>query len=55
MLKQELVQLDTVAEVEERLLVAAPGATAILARLEAEAPRADDTLLNLPISIYSGG
>jgi tRNA-dihydrouridine synthase len=55
MLKQELVQLDAIAEVEERLLVAAPGATAILARLEAEAPRADDTLLNLPISIYSGG
>ena len=55
MLKQELVQLDTVGEVEERLLVAAPGATAILARLEAEAPPADDTLLNLPISIYSGG
>jgi tRNA-dihydrouridine synthase B len=55
MLKQELVQLDTLAEVEERLLVAAPGATAILARLEAEAPPADDTVLDLPISIYSGG
>ena len=55
MLKQELVQLDTIAEVEERLLVAAPGATAILARLEADTPPVDDTLLNLPISIYSGG
>jgi tRNA-dihydrouridine synthase B len=54
-LKQELVRLDTVAEVEERLLASAPGAKAILSRLEAEAPAADDTVLDLPISIYSGG
>ena len=53
--KQELVRLDSVAEVEERLLSAAPGAKVILSRLEAEAPPADDTLLHLPISIYSGG
>jgi hypothetical protein len=54
-LKQELVQLDTVADVEERLLASAPGAKAILSRLEAEAPPAEDTVLDLPISIYSGG
>ena len=53
--KQELVRLDTVTEVEERLLDAAPGAKAILTRLEAEAPPPDDTVLDLPISIYSGG
>jgi tRNA-dihydrouridine synthase B len=53
--KQELLRLDTVAEVEERLLNAAPEARAILTRLEAEAPPPDDTVLDLPISIYSGG
>jgi tRNA-dihydrouridine synthase B len=53
--KQELVRLDTVAEVEERLHAAAPGADAVVERLEAEAPPPDDVVLNLPISIYSGG
>jgi len=53
--KQELLRLDTVAEVEERLLAAAPGAKAFLTRLEAEAPPPDDTVLDLPISIYAGG
>jgi tRNA-dihydrouridine synthase B len=53
--KQELLRLDTVAEVEGRLLAAAPGAKAILTRLEAEAPPPDDTVLDLPISIYAGG
>jgi nifR3 family TIM-barrel protein len=53
--KQELVRLDDVASVEERLLAAAPGARAVLARLEAEAPPPDDVVLDLPISIYSGG
>jgi tRNA-dihydrouridine synthase B len=53
--KQELVRLETVAEVEERLLAAAPGARDILERLEAEAPPPDDVVLDLPISIYSGG
>jgi tRNA-dihydrouridine synthase B len=53
--KQELVRLDTVAEVEERLLAAAPGAKAILSRLEREAPPPDNTVLDLPISIYAGG
>ena len=53
--KQELVRLETVAAVEERLLAAAPGAHAVLARLEAEAPQGEDVLLDLPISVYSGG
>jgi tRNA-dihydrouridine synthase B len=53
--KQELVQLATLAEVEERLFAAAPGAAAVLARLEGELPSEDDVLLDLPISIYGGG
>jgi tRNA-dihydrouridine synthase B len=53
--KQELVRLETVAEVEELLLASAPGARDILERLEAEAPPPDDVVLDLPISIYSGG
>ncbi len=53
--KQELVQLETLREVEERLFAAAPGAAAVLARLEGELPAEDDVLLDLPISIYGGG
>jgi tRNA-dihydrouridine synthase B len=54
--KQELVQLETLEEVEIRLLAAAPGAAAVLERLEGEAPAGeDDVVLNLPISIYGGG
>jgi len=54
--KQELVQLETLAEVETRLFAAAPGAADVLARLEAELPDGeDDVVLNLPISIYGGG
>jgi tRNA-dihydrouridine synthase B len=53
--KQELVQLETTAEVELRLLAAAPGAADVLARLEQELPSGEDTLLDLPISIYGGG
>ncbi len=53
--KQELVQLETLREVEERLIAAAPGAAAVLARLEGELPAEDDVLLDLPISIYGGG
>ena len=54
--KQELVQLQTLAEVEERLFAAAPGSAEVLARLEAEHPEGeDDVLLDLPISIYGGG
>jgi tRNA-dihydrouridine synthase B len=53
--KQELVQLATLAEVEERLFAAAPGADEVLARLEGELPASDDVLLDLPISVYGGG
>jgi nifR3 family TIM-barrel protein len=54
--KQELVQLDTLAEVEQRLLAAAPGSAEMLASLEAEHPEGeDDVVLDLPISIYGGG
>src|SRR5687768_15717153 len=53
--KQELVQLGTTAEVELRLLAAAPGAAEVLERLEQELPSGDEVLLDLPISIYGGG
>ena len=53
--KQELVRLETVSEVEERLLAAAPGARDLLARLEAELPPPDNVVLDLPVSIYAGG
>jgi tRNA-dihydrouridine synthase B len=53
--KQELVQLDTIEEIERRLLAAAPGAADVLARLEDELPTGDEILLDLPISIYGGG
>ncbi|MBA3365014.1 MAG: tRNA dihydrouridine synthase DusB [Actinobacteria bacterium] len=53
--KQELVQLETIADVERRLLAAAPGALDVLERLEDELPHADEVLLDLPISIYGGG
>jgi tRNA-dihydrouridine synthase B len=52
--KSELTQLPTIAEVEERLLIAAPGAAVLLERLEDERP-ADEIELELPISIYGGG
>ena len=55
--KQKLVQLDTTDEVVTRLFAAAPGAAAIVDRLEAELPDpADEILLDsMPISIYGGG
>jgi len=53
--KQELVTLETTAEVERRLLAAAPGAASLLERLEAELTTVEDVLLDLPISIYGGG
>ncbi|MEX0816499.1 MAG: tRNA-dihydrouridine synthase family protein [Gaiellales bacterium] len=53
--KQELVRLDTVPEVEDRLLAAAPGAQRVLARLKAEIPPAENVRLDLPVSIYAGG
>ena len=54
--KQELVQLETIEEVQQRLLAAAPVAAEVLERLEAELPNGeDDVVLDLPISIYGGG
>jgi tRNA-dihydrouridine synthase B len=54
--KQELVQLETLEQVEERLFAAAPAAAEALAGLEAEHPEGeDDVVLDLPISIYGGG
>ena len=54
--KQELVQLETLDEVETRLLAAAPGAAEVLQGLLDELPDAeDDVVLDLPISIYGGG
>jgi tRNA-dihydrouridine synthase B len=55
--KNELMQLASTAEVVTRLLAAAPGAAALLERLEADVPGAADEILldRLPISIYGGG
>jgi nifR3 family TIM-barrel protein len=53
--KQELVLCETVAEVEQRLLIAEPEAADLLERLEATLPQGDDVLLDLPISVYGGG
>ena len=54
--KQELVMLRTIAEVETRLLAAAPGARDVLDRLDADLGPVDEVLLDsLPISIYGGG
>src|SRR5512132_572678 len=53
--KAELTQLPTIAEVEARLLAAAPGARFVLSRLEETLPQADEVLLDLPISICGGG
>jgi tRNA-dihydrouridine synthase B len=53
--KQELVQLATTDKVIERLLIAAPEAAAVVARLEEEQGAADEVTLDLPISVYGGG
>jgi tRNA-dihydrouridine synthase B len=53
--KQELVVLTSTAEVERRLLAAAPGARGLLERLEEELPVSDEITLELPISLYGGG
>ena len=55
--KQELVMLATLAEVEQRLFAAAPGARFVLERLLDEIPDPQDEVLldSLPISIYGGG
>jgi nifR3 family TIM-barrel protein len=54
--KQELVQVESVADVEKRLFETVPGARFVLARIEQEQPRVDEVLLDdMPISIYGGG
>jgi tRNA-dihydrouridine synthase B len=53
--KQELVQLESVCEVEGRLLEAAPGARVVVERLQASLPEPDNVVLDLPVSIYAGG
>jgi len=53
--KQELLQLESIGEVEQRLLAVAPGALEILERLEAEVPTGEEMTLELPVSIYGGG
>ena len=53
--KQELLRLDSTAEVERRLLAAAPGTLALVEQLEAEIPTGDEVTLELPISVYGGG
>jgi nifR3 family TIM-barrel protein len=54
--KQELVVLDSVADVEARLFAEVPGARFVLARIEQDQPAVDETLLDeMPISIYGGG
>lgn len=53
--KQEILLLDSTEEVERRLLAAAPGAAAIVERLEAQIPSGAEQTLELPVSIYGGG
>src|SRR3954462_1501365 len=54
--KQELVQMETTAEVEARLFETVPAARFVLARIEQEQPDVEDVLLDdMPISIYGGG
>jgi tRNA-dihydrouridine synthase B len=53
--KQELLQLESPAEVERRLFAAAPGAIELVEQLEAEVPTGDEVTLELPISVYGGG
>ncbi|MBM3676799.1 MAG: dihydrouridine synthase [Actinobacteria bacterium] len=53
--KQEILVLNDLAEIERRLLAAAPGAAALLEELEADVPRAEEVTLALPISAFGGG
>ena len=54
--KAELTQIEDLAEVERRLLAAAPGAAELVERLLDELPDVDEVLLDrMPISIYGGG
>ena len=54
--KQQLVMLETIAEVERALLAATPGAEPLLELLEELAEPLDGVVLDtLPISIFGGG
>ena len=53
--KQELVQLESTGDVEQRLFAAVPGAIALVDQLESEIPAGDEVTLELPISVYGGG
>ena len=53
--RQELVQLATIAEVEQRLLAAEPRSVDVADRLRAESDGLDELLLRLPISAFGGG
>jgi tRNA-dihydrouridine synthase B len=53
--KQELVRLETLPEVESRVLTAAPEAADVVERLRDENAGIDEKLLELPISAYGGG
>ena len=53
--KQEILMLDSIEEIEQRLLAAAPGALPLVDALEAEIPSGDEVTLELPVSIYGGG
>ncbi|MDQ3867738.1 MAG: tRNA-dihydrouridine synthase [Actinomycetota bacterium] len=52
---QELLGLPTIADVERRLLAAAPKAHEAVGRLEEEFAVGDESVLDLPISVYGGG
>ena len=53
--KQEIVLLESIDEVERRLIAAAPGALPLLEALEDEVPTGAEVTLELPVSIYGGG
>jgi tRNA-dihydrouridine synthase B len=52
---QELVELETTEDIVERLVVAAPGAAALVERCGREVDTEQATVVPLPISAYGGG
>lgn len=53
--KQELVLLETLDEVEERLVGAAPGAIDVASQRREESAGVEERVLELPISAFGGG
>jgi hypothetical protein len=53
--KQEIVLLESIDEVEHRLIAAAPGAIPLIEALETGLPDGNEVTLELPVSIYGGG